>query len=163
MDASILAASEALYVLSGRQFPGVCEGYLRPCGDACACSYYACGCDRLPAVFLRSDVLSVTEVDISGVVLDPDAYRLDGAYLLRVRSCTPGETCSLPTRVSNVTRQGVSFTILDPFDFLTNGRTGLYTVDLFLSTYNPNGLRRPSRAWSPDLPMTRTFPISNVS
>lgn len=203
---SILAASEVLYVLSGRQYPGICDGYLRPCGDACACSYYACGCDRLAAVWLRSDVLTVAEVDIGGVILDPSLYRLDGAYLVRldgeawpccqnmgaavgdpdtftvtvtygspvpqigleaakklacelVQSCTPGADCALPSRVTSITRQGVSMVMLDPMNFLDNGRTGLYAVDLFLSTVNPHGLRRPSRAWSPDLPQTRTFPL----
>jgi hypothetical protein len=207
---SILAASEVLYQLSGRQYPGICEGQVRPCGDPCRCFFDDCGCNRLAKAFLRWDVLTVTEVDIAGVILESDAYRLEGGFLVRldggtwpccqnlgaapgeedtftvtvtygavpsqigleaakvlaselVRSCTPGETCALPSRVTSITRQGVSMVMLDPMNFLDNGRTGLYAVDLFLSTVNPGGVRRPSSAWSPDLPTSRTFPISNVS
>jgi hypothetical protein len=210
LTSSILAASEVLYQLSGRQYPGICEGIVRPCGDACNCFFDDCGCNRLPKAFLRYDALTVTEVDIAGVILEPDDYRLEGGFLYRldggnwpccqdlgaavgeedtfsvtitygaavpqigleaakvlaselVRSCTPGETCALPQRVTNITRQGVSMTLLDPMTFLDQGLTGLYSVDLFLSTVNPGGFRRPSSAWSPDLPSSRTYPVSNVS
>jgi hypothetical protein len=62
------------------------------------------------------------------------------------------ETCMLPDRVTNVNRQGFSFTIMDPQDFLEEGRTGLYEVDLFLRAANPDKARKPARVFSPDLP-----------
>jgi hypothetical protein len=77
---SILAASEVLYQLSGRQYPGICEGQVRPCGDPCRCFFDDCGCNRLPKAFLRWDVLTVTEVDIAGVILEPDAYRVEAGF-----------------------------------------------------------------------------------
>lgn len=55
-----------------------------------------------------------------------------------------GEGCNLPARVTTVTRQGMTFAMLDPMTFLDHGRTGLYNVDLFLATANPSGLRRRS-------------------
>ena len=67
------------------------------------------------------------------------------------------DDCRFPTRVTNVTRQGVSWTILDPQDFLNDGRTGLYEVDLFLKTTNPDKARRPARVFSPDLPRAQTI------
>jgi len=60
--------------------------------------------------------------------------------------------CRLPRRVQTITRQGVSMTMLDAQEFLKEGRTGLYFVDLFLITVNPAGLRRNASVWSPDLP-----------
>lgn len=60
--------------------------------------------------------------------------------------------CRLPARVQSITRQGVTATILDPQDFLTAGRTGLYLGDLFLTTVNPKSLRRPTTVLSPDSP-----------
>jgi hypothetical protein len=60
--------------------------------------------------------------------------------------------CRLPKRVQTVTRQGISITMLDAQEFLKEGRTGLYFVDLFLITVNPAGLRRNASVWSPDLP-----------
>lgn len=206
---AITAASEILYVLSGRQYPGLCDVIFRPCGHWCNCDYDVCGCNRLAQVFLGRDVYSVSEVDVGGVIVDPDDYRLESGWLVRldggvwpccqdmaadpgaadtftitgmvgnppsalamraanalveelVKACTPDEVCAFPARVTSIVRQGVAMAILDPMEFLSDGRTGLYVVDLFLSTVNPNGLTRPSRAWSPDLPTTRRYivPIS---
>ena len=58
--------------------------------------------------------------------------------------------CELPSRIQSVSRQGVSFTLIDPMEFLDKGRTGLYLVDLFLATYNPLGFRRPSGVFRAD-------------
>ena len=206
IESSILAASEVLYELSGRIFSGTCTGTVRPCGDACRCWYSDCGCNRLAKAFLQRDVLSVSEVNIGGEILDASAYRLEDGFLVRldglgwpccqdlaapvgdpdtfsvtvtygspvpavgveaarvlacelVKSCVPGEVCSLPARVTSISRQGVSMVMLDPMAFLDNGRTGLYAVDLFLSTFNPQALRRPPSVWSPDLPRSVTFPV----
>lgn len=49
-----------------------------------------------------------------------------------------GEDCLLPDRVTNVSREGISFTIMDKQDFLDEGRTGIYEVDLFLRASNPD-------------------------
>lgn len=42
--------------------------------------------------------------------------------------------CKLPDRVQNITRQGVTMTIVDPMQFLDQGKTGLYEVDLWLAS-----------------------------
>jgi len=62
-----------------------------------------------------------------------------------------GLECKLPSRVTNISRQGVSMTLLDPQDFLTEGRIGLYLSDLFIKTFNPNHLASRSRVYSPDV------------
>lgn len=78
------------------------------------------------------------------------------------------ETCALPQRVTNVSRQGVSYTILDQQDFIQEGRTGLYIVDLFLKTSNPDRAKARARVFTPDTPRARriqpkppTVPISS--
>lgn len=58
--------------------------------------------------------------------------------------------CRLPDRVTSVNRQGVSWTVIDPQDFLKDGRTGLYEVDLVLSVYGKS--KRRSRVFSPEYP-----------
>ena len=63
--------------------------------------------------------------------------------------------CKLPERITSVSRQGVSFQVFDPQDFLNEGRTGLYSVDLFLKTVNPDGAKRRARVFSPDMPQGR--------
>ncbi len=65
------------------------------------------------------------------------------------------DSCALPQRVTSVSRQGVSYTILDNQEFIDEGRTGLYAVDLFLKTSNPDNARARSRVFSPDVPKAR--------
>ena len=67
-------------------------------------------------------------------------------------SATNDDRCRLPDRVTSINRQGVSWTIIDPQDFLDKGRTGMYLVDLFLKTVNPTGSRARPRVFSPDTP-----------
>lgn len=62
------------------------------------------------------------------------------------------EKCRLPMRVTQVTRQGVSWTLLDPQEFMADGRTGLYTIDLFLKTVNPAKALKRARVFSADIP-----------
>lgn len=225
-----MAASEVLYALSGRQYPGECAETVRPCsggsalpgfswgrwsypwipikngatwlniGPACGCHVaYDCGCNGVNQVNLgRSDVTEVLSVNIDGTELNSSAWRLDeGRFLVRtdgntwpccqdlnkdigetgtwyielnygapvpsvgkqaasalalelVKACI-GADCDLPQRVTNLVRQGVSMTLLDPQTFLTEGRTGLYLPDLFISTVNPHGLQRRATVWSPEV------------
>lgn len=68
-------------------------------------------------------------------------------------ACNPidGVECRLPKRVQSIVRQGVSMVLLDPMEFLNLGRLGIPEVDAFISTYNPNNLRRNSAVISPDI------------
>lgn len=65
------------------------------------------------------------------------------------------DTCALPQRVTSITRQGVSYTVLDNQSFIDELKTGIYAVDLFLKTANPDKARARSRVFSPDVPRAR--------
>lgn len=67
------------------------------------------------------------------------------------------DSCALPQRVTSVSRQGVSYTILDNQEFIAELRTGLYAVDLFLKVANPDNARRRSKVFSPDQPRARRY------
>lgn len=67
------------------------------------------------------------------------------------------DDCALPQRVTSVTRQGISYTILDQQEFIDELRTGLYVIDLFLKTTNPDNARRKSKVFSPDQPRARRY------
>jgi hypothetical protein len=67
------------------------------------------------------------------------------------------EACELPQRVTSVSRQGVSYTILDNQEFIDELRTGLYEIDLFLKTVNPDNARRKSKVFSVDTPRARRY------
>lgn len=73
-----------------------------------------------------------------------------------VWAMTDDDRCTLPQRVTSVSRQGVSWTLLDTQDFLEQGRTGIYSVDLFLKAVNPDKARMRPRVFSPDTPAART-------
>lgn len=50
--------------------------------------------------------------------------------------------CALPERISSVSRQGVSYTIMDPQEFISNGKVGIYEIDLFLASVNPTKAKK---------------------
>lgn len=60
--------------------------------------------------------------------------------------------CSLPERVQSITRQGMSMTILDPQEFIQNGRVGIVEVDYFIKAVNPDKARKKSKIFSADKP-----------
>lgn len=60
--------------------------------------------------------------------------------------------CRLPDRVQSISRSGVSYTILDPQDFIKEGRTGMYEVDLFLAAANPAHALKKPKVFSVDKP-----------
>ena len=217
---ALRAATNIVWKLSGRQF-GVCETTVRPCqqcgcpshliggrgptgpsgwplkteADCGTCCQCAGACD-LPSLHLPSLPNQIIEILIDGITLDPAAYRLYNADLLRVDGgtwpCTqnlaspvgapdafsirytyghpvPEEgrlaarilacellkadcgdpTCQLSDRVQQITRQEETLAFVDPVDSFDQGRTGIRTVDLFLMTVNPNGLRRRARVYDP--------------
>ena len=65
------------------------------------------------------------------------------------------DTCALPQRVTSISRQGVSYTLLDSQDFIDEMRTGLYAIDLFLKTVNPDKARAKAKVFSTDTPRAR--------
>jgi hypothetical protein len=63
----------------------------------------------------------------------------------------PTATCDLPDLVTSVNRRGITVDTINPLDMLTEGRTGIYSCDIAIMTYNPSKLQSPSFVWSPDL------------
>lgn len=68
---------------------------------------------------------------------------------------TNPDACSLPRGVQTVARQGLTIEMADPQTFLDQGRTGLYSVDLFLRAVNPLGRPQRGRFISFDVPHAR--------
>ena len=67
------------------------------------------------------------------------------------------DDCALPQRVTSIARQGISYTLLDNQDFIEEMRTGIYMVDLFLKSTNPDKARAKARVFSPDVPRGRRY------
>lgn len=66
-----------------------------------------------------------------------------------------GGACRLPGRLSTVARQGVQLTFQNIDQLIGNMFSGIPEVDMIIKAYNPYGLARPMRLWSPDMPVTR--------
>lgn len=60
--------------------------------------------------------------------------------------------CSLPERLQSVSRQGMSFAILDPQDFIQQGRIGIPAIDYFINAANPSKAKMKARVFSVDQP-----------
>lgn len=73
-----------------------------------------------------------------------------------IKSCTGQSGCRLPRRVQSISREGVSMQFIDPLDFLKDGLTGLYEVDAWITSVNPDHLRQVSRVYSVDRLPPRT-------
>jgi hypothetical protein len=43
-------------------------------------------------------------------------------------------TCGLPQRIQNITRQDVSVTVLDSFEGIDEGHTGIWVVDSWIAS-----------------------------
>lgn len=70
------------------------------------------------------------------------------------KACDDDDKCRLPKRVTSISREGVSM-VLDPMTFMTEGKTGLYAVDLWLHTVNPQARTRSAGVYSVDAPRVR--------
>jgi hypothetical protein len=62
-----------------------------------------------------------------------------------------GLPCRLPGRVSSISRQGVSISMIDVNDLLRNNLTGIWEIDQTIAALNPYGLKGRTRFWSPDV------------
>jgi hypothetical protein len=72
-----------------------------------------------------------------------------------IKSCL-GLPCRLPQRVTSVSRQGVTISMVNVEDLLRHGLTGVQSVDQIIRNFNPSGLVSKMGIASPDDPVTRT-------
>lgn len=87
LETMLQAASEILHVLSGRQFPGVCEDLIRP-RYGCGCLYRNASCShtRRELALPQTPVVEVLEVVVDGVTLTEGTHYklLDRRSLRRI-------------------------------------------------------------------------------
>lgn len=116
------------------------------------------------AVLVREDGAWPTTQDLDLPAGAPGTWQID--YLRGVPVPTGGQVaagllacelakavcgrrdCQLPQRVQSVTRDGMSLTMLDPFDGFTDGQTGIWAIDAWVSSQVK--APRPLRVFSPD-------------
>jgi hypothetical protein len=68
-----------------------------------------------------------------------------------------GQPCRLPQRVTSVSRQGVTVSLVDVDQLLENGLTGIVTVDNLIRAFNPYRLVSRMKIATPDdVPIRKT-------
>lgn len=70
---------------------------------------------------------------------------LTGLLAKEFISACGGGKCRLPRNVTQVSRQGVSYTMYDPAAVYASGKTGLSEIDIWLMSVNPHRLSEPPR------------------
>ena len=106
-----------------------------------------------PNMFPRPGTTIITVEYTYGSEPAPDVQRAIDQLADQFARADMGGACQLPERVTSVVRDGVSWTLIDPQDFLDKGRTGLYYVDLVLKVYS--GGKTRSMVVSPEAPPPR--------
>src|SRR5690606_18228685 len=98
------------------------------------------------------------EISYTSGINPPEAGKMAAIKLANelILSVSDPANCVLPSRVTSVSNQGVDFDMLEPTDFLENGRTGIYEIDLFISAANPTKAKKKPRVFSVDLPSGTT-------
>lgn len=84
--------------------------------------------------------------------LPPGTYEVVLKLAEEYLKAAAGTKCNLPQRVTNVTRQGVTWTILDPADFLEKGKTGIINIDQWLAAVNPRQNAQRAQVFNPQVP-----------
>jgi hypothetical protein len=76
--------------------------------------------------------------------------QMAGTLALEIARGICGSTlCRLPSRATEIIRQGTTVMLSDPEWLMENGRTGIPEVDLAIGAYNPAGIRSPYRVIAP--------------
>lgn len=115
------------------------------CNDGSSYTTTACGCNPNGSV-VRVHYKTANNLPPGA---DRVAHRLAEEYV----KASQGAACALPERITSITRQGASWTILDPQDFLQDGLSGIGPIDGWLATV---GLR--SR-WASLIDPLRSVPL----
>lgn len=80
------------------------------------------------------------------------AQTLANELLILMGEGRSGAECRIPERVRSVSREGLSFDMVDPQEFMDDGRTGIWEIDLFIRTANPSRAKKPPRILSANDP-----------
>lgn len=77
------------------------------------------------------------------------AVALANEYLLLLDD---PDKCALPSHVTSVTRQGMTFELADLEKLVAAKQTGIWDIDMFVQTFNPSGALKRARVFVPEQP-----------
>jgi hypothetical protein len=108
------------------------------------------GADALAVTYLKGTPVPNTGRAACGILASEIA-----------KACVGASGCRLPTRVSQVVREGMTLSFIDPLSLYQQGRTGIPEVDMWIAAVNPQGVVRPGAIFSPDVNRGRQVTQSN--
>lgn len=101
---------------------------------------------RLPGPWCGTEKKKVRIQYTFGSALPEAAEQAMNLLAVEIQLGIDGDTeCRLPERITSVSRQGISYTILDPLSYLDQGRTGIPEVDSVIRALNPSKARRQAK------------------
>lgn len=92
---------------------------------------------------------------LRGLAVPPVLQRAAGELACEWAKACLGLPCRLPGRVTSISRQGVSVSMVNVTELLQNGLTGVDTVDQIIMAINPYGMKSAMRVVSPDQEVMR--------
>lgn len=96
IENQLQVASDILFLLSGRRWPGVCSDTVRPCARPMCGGSLSCACGGLSVVKLGPNLQAVSQVKLDGdVLLAGTDYRVDTEHdeLVKLRSTRNSWPC----------------------------------------------------------------------
>jgi hypothetical protein len=108
-------------------------------------------CQNMNAPLTEVGTLGIEYVP--GIIPSPAALWAAGVLACEFSKACTGGKCRLPSSVTSIARQGVSFTMSE--GMFADGLTGIREVDAYLVSINPHGHRIPPMVWSPDVPWAK--------
>jgi hypothetical protein len=138
VDGEVLPSSS--YRVDNRRFLVRTDGYGWPlCNDLNSPSASGTGAEGTWQVrYLRGSVVPIGGQVAAGLLASEFA-----------KSACGDKNCALPKRVQSVTRQNVTIGMLDTFDDIEVGHTGIWPVDAWIASIRKGP--KQSRVYSPDV------------
>ena len=103
-----------------------------------------------------TDLLAFRATWAHGRAVPEGGRRSAALFAAEIAKSCIGVACQLPQRVSNITREGITYTILDSMPLIKEGRTGIALVDLWVVA-DKQGARPRARMFSPGAAATRRY------
>lgn len=92
---------------------------------------------------------------LRGLAVPPVLQKAAGELACEWAKSCLGLPCRLPSRVTSISRQGISVSLVNVDELLRNGLTGLESVDQIIHSVNPFGLASSMKIASPDIEQIR--------
>lgn len=103
-----------------------------------------------------SDPAAFAATWAQGRAIPPGGRKAVALFAAEMALSCLGKACQLPQRVSTLTREGTTYTLIDSMKMISEERTGIYLVDLWL-TADKKGRKAKPALFAPGAHTTRAY------